>query len=95
MPPEAGKAVRWNSPFYGIEDKGWFISFHCFTKYIKVTFLNGAHLDPRVQPRAARRSGTVGATAACRRQDGRLCDLDPDLPGDAQGASTARPVDTI
>jgi hypothetical protein len=40
------KAVRWNSPFYGVDGQGWFLSFHCFTRYIKVTFLNGAHLDP-------------------------------------------------
>jgi hypothetical protein len=38
--------VRWNSPFYGVEGQGWFLSFHCFTKYIKVTFLNGASLRP-------------------------------------------------
>ena len=44
--PDARKAVRWNSPFYGIEDRGWFLSFHCFTRYIKVTFLNGASLRP-------------------------------------------------
>lgn len=44
--PEARKAVRWNSPFYGIEGEGWFLSFHCFTKYIKVTFLNGASMRP-------------------------------------------------
>ena len=44
--PEVRKAVRWNSPFYGIEDRGWFLSFHCFTKYIKVTFLNGGSLRP-------------------------------------------------
>lgn len=44
--PEVRKAVRWNSPFYGIEGEGWFLSYHCFTKYIKVTFLNGARLDP-------------------------------------------------
>lgn len=44
--PDVQKAVRWNSPFYGIEDSGWFLSFHCFTKYIKVTFLNGSSLDP-------------------------------------------------
>jgi hypothetical protein len=40
------KAVRWNSPFYGVEGRGWFLSFHCFTKYVKVTFFNGAALDP-------------------------------------------------
>ena len=40
------KAVRWNSPFYGIEGQGWFLAFHCFTKYVKVTFLRGAALRP-------------------------------------------------
>ena len=44
--PDVRKAVRWNSPFYGIEGQGWFFSFHCMTKYIKITFLNGASLDP-------------------------------------------------
>lgn len=44
--PEVRKAVRWNSPFYGVEDQGWFLSFHCFTRYVKVTFLNGGSLDP-------------------------------------------------
>ena len=44
--PNVRKAVRWNSPFYGIEGYGWFLSFHCFTRYIKVTFLNGASLRP-------------------------------------------------
>lgn len=44
--PGVRKAVRWNSPFYGVEDQGWFLSFHCFTRYVKVTFLNGASLDP-------------------------------------------------
>lgn len=44
--PEVRKAVRWNSPFYGIEGEGWFLTFHCFTKYIKVAFLNGASLEP-------------------------------------------------
>lgn len=44
--PGVRKAVRWNSPFYGIEGRGWFLSFHCFTKYIKVTWLNGASLRP-------------------------------------------------
>lgn len=44
--PDVRKAVRWNSPFYGIEDQGWFLSYHCFTKYVKVTFLKGASLRP-------------------------------------------------
>ena len=44
--PDVRKAVRWNTPFYGIEDQGWFLAYHCFTKYVKVTFLNGASLRP-------------------------------------------------
>ena len=44
--PGARKAVKWNSPFYGIEGRGWFLSFHCFTKYIKVTFFRGMSLRP-------------------------------------------------
>lgn len=45
--PGVRKAVRWNSPFYGVEGKGWFISFHCFTSYVKVTFFAGGSLEPR------------------------------------------------
>jgi hypothetical protein len=44
--PNVQKAVRWNSPFYGVGGRGWFLSFHCFAKYIKVTFLNGSSLAP-------------------------------------------------
>lgn len=44
--PDVQKAVRWNSPFYGVEGQGWFLSYHCFTKYIKVTFFQGASLRP-------------------------------------------------
>ncbi|GMW02169.1 MAG: hypothetical protein AMXMBFR84_33050 [Candidatus Hydrogenedentota bacterium] len=44
--PDVRKAVRWNTPFYGVEGKGWFLAFHCFTKYIKVTFLRGVSLIP-------------------------------------------------
>jgi hypothetical protein len=44
--PGVRKAVRWNSPFYGIEGQGWFLSFHCFAKYLKVTFLRGTRLSP-------------------------------------------------
>ena len=44
--PDVRKAVRWNTPFYGIEGKGWFLSYHCFTKYVKVTWLNGGQLEP-------------------------------------------------
>jgi len=44
--PDARKAVRWNSPFYGVEGRGWFLSFHCFTDYVKVAFFRGASLQP-------------------------------------------------
>ena len=44
--PDVRKAVRWNSPWYGIEGQGWFVSYHVFTRYVKVTFLNGASLCP-------------------------------------------------
>ena len=40
------KAVKWNSPFYGVEGQGWFLSVHCFTKYVKVGFFRGASLRP-------------------------------------------------
>ena len=45
--PNVYKAVKWNSPFYGIEGNGWFLSFHCYTNYIKVAFFRGASLRPR------------------------------------------------
>ena len=45
--PGVRKAVKWNSPFYGVEDQGgWFLSFHCFTKYVKVAFFRGTSLSP-------------------------------------------------
>jgi hypothetical protein len=44
--PGVHKAVKWNSPFYGIEDEGWFLSLHVFNKYIKVAFFRGASLKP-------------------------------------------------
>ena len=44
--PGVQKAVKWNSPFYGIADQGWFLSYHCFTKYVKVTFFRGRSLHP-------------------------------------------------
>jgi hypothetical protein len=44
--PDAQKAVKWNSPFYGIEGQGWFLGFHCMTKYIKVAFFRGTSLRP-------------------------------------------------
>ena len=55
--PGVRKAVKWNSPFYGIEGPegklAWFLSFHCFTKYVKVAFFRGASLRP-VPPAASK-----------------------------------------
>jgi hypothetical protein len=44
--PGVRKAVKWNSPFYGVEGQGWFLSFHVFTHYVKVTFFKGTSLKP-------------------------------------------------
>jgi hypothetical protein len=44
--PRVEKAVKWNSPFYGVEQGSWFLSFHCFAKYVKVTFFRGTSLRP-------------------------------------------------
>ena len=44
--PNVRKAVKWNSPFYGIEGQGWFLSFHVFTRYVKVAFFRGSSLRP-------------------------------------------------
>jgi len=44
--PKVYKAVKWNSPFYGIEGEGWFLNYHCFNKYVKVAFFRGSSLQP-------------------------------------------------
>ncbi|KUL93299.1 histidine kinase [Bosea sp. WAO] len=44
--PGVRKAVKWNSPLYGLEDDYWFLGLHCFTHYVKVSFFRGAALDP-------------------------------------------------
>ena len=44
--PNVLKAVKWNTPFYGIEGQGWFLGFHCITKYVKVAFFRGTSLRP-------------------------------------------------
>ncbi len=44
--PGVHKAVKWNTPFYGIKGEGWFLGFHCMTKYIKVAFFRGTSLRP-------------------------------------------------
>jgi hypothetical protein len=51
--PGVRKAVKWNSPFYGVEGQGWFLNFHCFTKYVKVAFFRGTSLRP-VPPAASK-----------------------------------------
>jgi len=55
--PEVRKAVKWNSPFYGIEGRGWFLSLHCFTKYVKVAFFRGSSLRP-IPPGASKNENT-------------------------------------
>jgi hypothetical protein len=44
--PGVRKAVKWNSPFYGVKEGVWFLNFHCFTKYVKVAFFRGTSLRP-------------------------------------------------
>lgn len=44
--PEVRKAVKWNSPLYGMEGQGWFLGIHCYTRYVKVAFFRGASLQP-------------------------------------------------
>ena len=56
--PEVQKAVRWNSPMYGIEGQGWFLAFHVFTRYVKVSFFRGTSLRP-VPPGGTERSKDV------------------------------------
>lgn len=51
--PNVQKAVKWNSPFYGVNGQGWFLGMHAFTKYLKVTFFRGASLRP-VPPGASK-----------------------------------------
>ncbi|WP_255987352.1 DUF1801 domain-containing protein [Chitinolyticbacter albus] len=55
--PNVQKAVRWNTPFYGIAGEGWFLAYHCLSKYVKVAFLNGTLLQP-MPPIASRQEGT-------------------------------------
>jgi hypothetical protein len=45
--PDVQKAVKWNSPWYGVEGRGWFLSFHVFARYVKVAFVNGTSLQPQ------------------------------------------------
>jgi hypothetical protein len=53
--PGVRKAVKWNSPFYGVKEGRWFLAFHCFDRYVKLTFFRGQSLDP--VPPVASKSG--------------------------------------
>ncbi|MCC6671827.1 MAG: DUF1801 domain-containing protein [Planctomycetes bacterium] len=55
--PDVRKAVRWNSPFYGIEGQGWFLGIHCLMRYVKVAFFRGTSLRP-VPPVESKNEGT-------------------------------------
>ena len=55
--PGVRKAVKWNSPFYGVEEGSWFLSFHVFARYVKVAFFRGASLDP-IPPVASKSQDT-------------------------------------
>jgi len=44
--PQVRQAVKWNSPFYGVQDRGWVLALHCLTTYVQVTFFNGSSLEP-------------------------------------------------
>jgi hypothetical protein len=70
--PGVRKAVKWNSPFYGIEGQGWFLNFYCFTKYIKVAFFRGTSLRPvpRASPSTTKcaTSTSTKATSSTRRR---------------------------
>jgi hypothetical protein len=56
--PGVKKAVKWNSPFYGVEGRGWFLSTHVFTRFVKVTFFKGAELRP-LPPGGTAKSGAT------------------------------------
>lgn len=51
--PDVHKAVKWNQPFYGFDDEGWFIAFRCFDKYVQLQFFKGTSLDP-VPPKGSK-----------------------------------------
>jgi hypothetical protein len=83
--PGVRKAVKWNSPFYGIEGQGWFLNLHCFTKYVKVAFFRGAALrpvppgesllrHPRRRPARRRADGDVDPAGGCSARLGPVAD---------------------
>ena len=70
--PNVYKTVKWNTPFYGVDGQGWFLGFHCFTKYVKVACFRGTSLRPAppVSPRARTRatSTSMRTTSSTRRR---------------------------
>ena len=81
--PGVRKAVKWNSPFYGVEGQGWFLSFHMFTDYVKVAFFRGTSLSP-LPP------------GASKQKEVRYLDLHEDDPFDeAQLANWVRQAATV
>jgi hypothetical protein len=74
--PGVRKAVKWNSPFYGIDGQGWFLAFHTFTNYVKVTFFRGTSLQP--------------PPAGGRARDARWIDVHEDDLDEAQMATWIR-----
>jgi len=82
--PGVRKAVKWNSPFYGAPDReGWFLSFHCFDRYVKLTFFRGTSLDP-VPP------------GPSKQQEVRYLDIrEEDLIDEAQLADWIRQASTL
>ena len=74
--PGVRKVVKWNSPFYGVEDQGgWFLSFHCFTKYVKVAFFRGTSLRPL--PPASPRARTPATSTFTRTTNSTKRSLSP------------------
>src|SRR5215217_2551777 len=67
--PGVRKAVKWNSPFYGVEGQGWFLSFHCFARYLKLAFFRGTSLRPT-------------PPGASKHKDVRYLDIYEDVPLD-------------
>lgn len=55
--PKVQKAVKWNTPLYGVTGKGYFLGFYCFARYVQVTFFNGTSLRP-IPPKASKVEGT-------------------------------------
>ena len=69
--PNVRKAVKWNSPMYGIEGQGFFLAFHTFTRYVKVTFFRGTSLQP-VPPGGTGKDARWVASTSIARDSGRL-----------------------